>query len=416
MNTYKQGTNLNFNGGKQCFHANNKNCYDYCNQTKAQETCDENKQESSNDTQNFQHKKNNNESFIHTNVTDIANTMTNIAVSPQIHTLLNSSVQSLENTLQSTLQNTLQTSIPNLDNLDEYIKSLTNSIKSLMYQRDILNSLIFAKDVELKSIYSMNMKNGFYPSRVQSMHPDMPKMPLMGIPPMGMPSTGMPPTSMPPTNNPLQISPGISGIPQSMQLENVLEKQEKEDQEIQENQETQETPNSLEYNKKINLPKEDEFKDKFYNEFNNVHVQTPKLSYSQTLMKDINTFKNPMKNSDFLPLFQRHCLQCGYSDKLSYCTNTNKSHKGDTNFEFSTLPFKTRCLRKVCMDLACNRKHHELTQRIPVQCKIKNCNCPHYVHKDDTFENKPFFWKPYEKCIPKPSKEIINSYFLLYKK
>jgi hypothetical protein len=120
--------------------------------------------------------------------------------------------------------------------------------------------------------------------------------------------------------------------------------------------------------------------------------------------------------NEYKPLFQRSCRVCGTNPKLSTCKNFKKCHVEDKNFDFCSLPYKARCMRKVCMDLACNRRHHDLTQRIAVQCKQENCKCPHYVHVGDTQEGQPFFWAPFDQCIPKPSKELIDSYFLLKKK
>jgi len=118
----------------------------------------------------------------------------------------------------------------------------------------------------------------------------------------------------------------------------------------------------------------------------------------------------------FKSLFQRHCQSCKDGIKSKNCTEYKKSHVHDKNFEFSSLPYKARCMRKVCMDLACNRRHHDLTLRIAVQCNQLDCKCPHYVHPEDINEGKPSFWVPYSYCMPKPSKQIIDSYFLLFKK
>lgn len=116
-------------------------------------------------------------------------------------------------------------------------------------------------------------------------------------------------------------------------------------------------------------------------------------------------------------LFQRNCRSCGNEPKSKTCKVLKKCHVQDKNFEFSCLPYNARCMRKVCMDLSCNRRHHEKTIRIPVQCNQKeDCKCPHYVHPGDVSEGKPSFWMPYELCMSKPPKQIIDSYFLLFKK
>ena len=101
---------------------------------------------------------------------------------------------------------------------------------------------------------------------------------------------------------------------------------------------------------------------------------------------------------------------CDYNKPNKFCKYI---HLNDENYYFYTLPLNKRCLRSVCFDLICMRVHHTLTKRLSIRCEKSPCNCKHYVHKNDTNENKPYFWKKYEDSLPKPSYQECKDYFLL---
>jgi hypothetical protein len=120
--------------------------------------------------------------------------------------------------------------------------------------------------------------------------------------------------------------------------------------------------------------------------------------------------ENKEENKDFSILFKKFCKSCNYKNPNKYCKYI---HGNDENYYFYTLPLNKRCLRSVCFDLICLRVHHTLTKRVSIQCDKELCNCKHYVHVNDTSDNKPYFWKCYNESLPKPSYEICKEFFLL---
>ena len=118
------------------------------------------------------------------------------------------------------------------------------------------------------------------------------------------------------------------------------------------------------------------------------------------------------KNEDYSILFKKICHSCTQRPNR-FCKYV---HDNDENYYFYSLPLNKRCLRSVCFDLSCLRVHHTHTQRWSVRCDKPVCYCKHYVHPNDTAENKPFFWKSWDQSIPKPSPEETKSYFLLKSK
>lgn len=145
-------------------------------------------------------------------------------------------------------------------------------------------------------------------------------------------------------------------------------------------------------------------------------------SYAQAVMKNNlkpetnNLNLNINSTIDYSPLFKKVCTQCQGYPKHPKCKNFKSVHVNDDNYNFATLPYQNRCLRSHCLDLVCQRNHHPLTVRLSMKCTKQDCTCPHYVHLNDTYHNKPYFWKPYNESVDKPSKEILDSYFLLKKK
>jgi hypothetical protein len=140
----------------------------------------------------------------------------------------------------------------------------------------------------------------------------------------------------------------------------------------------------------------------------------PQGSYAQVLMKNALPVEKT-DTTDYWPLFQKICTTCFGHQRNPKCKN-NKSHINEDNYWFACLPYQNRCLRSHCLDLACQRTHHSLTKRLTIKCSRSNCSCPHYVHPNDSYEGKPYYWKPFADSIEKPSKEEMDSYFLLKKK
>lgn len=116
------------------------------------------------------------------------------------------------------------------------------------------------------------------------------------------------------------------------------------------------------------------------------------------------------KKDDLSILFKKFCKSCNYNKPNKFCKYI---HENDENYYFYTLPLNKRCLRSVCFDLICMRVHHTLTKRLSIRCDKNPCFCKHYVHQNDTNENKPYFWKSYEDSLPKPSHQECKDYFLL---
>lgn len=150
---------------------------------------------------------------------------------------------------------------------------------------------------------------------------------------------------------------------------------------------------------------------------NNVDIVCEQTENKFTYKNIINQYKQDENNADVLNtsndlsiLFKKFCRSCNYNKPNKFCKYI---HENDENYYFYTLPLNKRCLRSVCFDFICLRVHHTLTKRLSIQCDKNPCNCKHYVHKNDTSENKPYFWKNYEESLPKPSYEECKNFFLL---